>query len=69
MVEIFKTDVQKEHQANLLLSLLSQSYPAFSINFDLDDCDKILRVEGNDIMPNKIIQLLKSKGHECEVLV
>lgn len=68
MVEIFKTDVNKKEQANILLMLLSRDYPAFSMNFDLHDCDNILRVEGNDINPNKIIQLLRSKGHECEVL-
>lgn len=68
MVEVFKTDVQKQNQANILLTLLCRDYPAFRINFDLDDCDKILRIEGENVMPGEIIELLNSNGHECEIL-
>ncbi|TWR29784.1 hypothetical protein FPZ43_07975 [Mucilaginibacter pallidiroseus] len=67
-VAVFKTNVKRRAQADRLLSLLNQSNPGCRINFDLDDCDKILRVEGNTLCCNKLIQLLKFNGHACEVL-
>jgi hypothetical protein len=68
MVEVFKTDVTKKKQAKLLLSVLSQQFPFAIINFDLDDCDRILRIEGDDFCPLKTIELLKLNGHNCLVL-
>ncbi len=69
MVEVFKTDVQYEDQAAILLDFLSWHFPAFRINFDLDDCDRILRIEGKNVAPTKIIDLVSSRGHKCEVLI
>ncbi len=69
MVEVFKTNVQESTHANQLLAVLTTIYPASRINFDLDDCDKILRVKGEYIQVQKIIQLLEDKGYQCEVLV
>lgn len=69
MVEVFKTNVQEIHHAEILLKNLSEHFPSFKINFDLDDCDKILRVEGTNINPHEIIELIKSIGYECEVLL
>jgi len=45
MVEAFKTNVQKKAQSKMLLCILSEAFPSFKINFDLSDCDKVLRVE------------------------
>ena len=47
MVEVFKTNVQKKAQSKMLLCILSEAFPSFKINFDLSDCDKVLRVEGD----------------------
>lgn len=67
MVEIFKTDVQEIIHANELLLLLQHHFPASRINFDLTDCDRILRVEGDcDII--RIMQLVQQKGYSCSVL-
>ena len=68
MVEVFKTNVLKQKQAIFLLSALSENFPLHKINFDLNDCDKILRVEGKNISRQKIILLLKKNGYQCEVL-
>ena len=67
MVEVFKTNVQKQKEAKMILPVLSKSFPALRINFDLDDCDRILRVEGS-VNPEKVIKLLRSNGYECKVL-
>jgi hypothetical protein len=68
MVEVFKTDVKQQGQANMLLGVLSQQFPFIQINFDLEDCDNILRIEGSDFCTGSIIELLNTNGHQCLVL-
>lgn len=68
MVEVFKTNVQKKAQSKMLLCILSEAFPSFKINFDLSDCDKVLRVEGDDMEPSRIMILVKEYGFTCEVL-
>jgi hypothetical protein len=68
MVEVFKTNVQKKAQSKMLLSALTETFPLFKINFDLSDCDKVLRVEGDDIKALRIMILVKEYGFNCEVL-
>jgi hypothetical protein len=67
-VEVFKTNVQEKERSRLLIQKLVEQFPASKINFDLDDCDKILRVEGIDFCAQRIIELLKLNGHYCELL-
>jgi hypothetical protein len=68
MVEVFKTNVQQLELAAQLASALSEQFPFFKINFDLEDCDKILRIEGGQVCAETVIKLLSSQGFECEVL-
>ena len=68
MVEVFKTNVQKKTQSKKLLSILSEAFPSFKINFDLSDCDKVLRVEGDNMEASRIMILVKEHGFRCEVL-
>ena len=68
MVESFKTNVQKKAQSKMLLCILSEAFPSFKINFDLSDCDKVLRVEGEIMEPLRIMILVKEYGFECEIL-
>ena len=68
MVEVFKTNVQKKTQSKMLLSILSEAFPSFKINFDLSDCDKMLRVEGYHMESSSIMLLVKECGFRCEVL-
>lgn len=68
MVEIFKTDVFEEEKSISIVQKLLQYFPENKINFDLEDCDKILRVEGENILSGRIMELLKEEGHECEIL-
>ena len=68
MVESFKTNVQKKAQSKMLLCILSETFPSFKINFDLSDCDRVLRVEGDNMEPLRIMILVKEYGFECEIL-
>ena len=68
MVEVFKTNVQKKAQSKMLLSALSEEFPSIKINFDLSDCDKVLRVEGETMEAVRIMILLEKYGFTCEIL-
>ena len=68
MVEVFKTNVQHRELAEQLVSILRDRLAFSRINFDLEDCDKILRVEGNLICPETVIEIMSNHGLECEVL-
>ncbi len=68
MVEVFKTNVYKVEMAEQLVSTLRVHFPFSKINFDLDDCDKILRIEDKDVCAKAIIELMNRRGFECEVL-
>jgi hypothetical protein len=64
-VEVFKTDVQEEVVANKITSILLDYFPGSRINFDLKDCDNILRLKGNNFLPEKIISIVNENGFNC----
>lgn len=68
MIEVFKTNVEKVQQASILIDELSLHFPGSKINFDLDDCDKILRIEGINFLAEKVMLLLKENGFKCRLL-
>ncbi len=68
IVEVFKTNVEEVELSEHLIQQLAAQFPESIINFDMDDCDKILRVEATSVMPEKIIEILNSNGYSCEVL-
>jgi hypothetical protein len=68
MIEVFKTNVQKKSQSKMLRSILSDTFPSSKISFDLEDCDRVLRVEGNNIEGFTIMMVLKENGFTCEPL-
>jgi len=68
MIEVFKTNVQEFSEAQKLVALLLRHFPNSKINFDLDDCDKVLRVEGHNLRIEKVMTLVTEKGFLCKVL-
>jgi hypothetical protein len=68
MIEVFKTNVEGTNDAGNIVQLLLQHFPGSRINFDLQDCDKILRVEGKDFSADKVMVLLKENGFHCAIL-
>jgi len=69
MIEVFKTNVEKAEQSRLLIGQMITYMPNGKINFDLEDCDKILRVEAESISHKTIIELLNKNGFKAEVLI
>jgi hypothetical protein len=68
MVEVFKTNIFNDAEAQELAFIISDKFPGISINFDLEDCDKILRVEGHQFNSHQIIDLVTRQGYSCAVL-
>ena len=70
MIEIFKTNVIFENEAKRLISVLNSHLAKHRINFDLEDCDKILRVENRNgsIETSLIENILCKEGYFCEVI-
>ncbi len=71
MVEVFKTSVQDPVQAKNIKQLLLKQNPLLEINFDLEDCDKILRIKNKKeaIDISSILKTLNETGIYIEVLV
>lgn len=70
MVWIFKTSVESNKDIQNLKPILDQALlPEALWNFDLEDCDNILRIEAEDIQPKHIESLLNEAGYSCEELV
>jgi len=69
MIEVFKTNVQWQKDAQQIVTNLSEQLKNTKINFDMEDCDKILRIEGTDKYKNShIIKYLTQLGFLCEIL-
>lgn len=68
MIEVLKTNVRSKVSAGKLISILSQNYPNALINFDLQDCDRILRIEGENFLSEAIIRILEENGFLCKIL-
>lgn len=65
IVEVFKTNVQKEADKNYIIAVIQTQFPDYKINFDLEDCDKILRIEGVDLQCDNIIDYVNCLGYTC----
>ncbi len=70
MIEIFKTNVCDPDQAAMLLNKIDHCYGGYIANFDLEDCDKILRVSCDDgsVESKGIIDMMREAGYRAEVL-
>ena len=70
MIEIFKTNVPDSHQAKLLLDGIHHAFPGYKANFDLEDCDRILRIQSTAEIVDTclLIAFLKERGVCAEVL-
>jgi len=68
VVHVFKTNVQAREHAEMLCDLIQNDITVQRANFDLEDCDKIFRVESAAHINHKIIALLRLYGFVCEEL-
>jgi len=67
MVLVFKTTIfpQLEFHVKAILDSFKQ---ILTVDFDFEDCDKILRIEASEDLTSDIELLLNSKGFYCKGL-
>jgi len=68
MVEVFATNVGNPADAQRVVTMLSWHFPALLANFDLEDCDRILRLEGQSIDTSAICKAMEGLGFLCKTL-
>ena len=70
MIEVFKTNVRDRDHANMLIDQIHKTFVDYKANFDLEDCDNILRVKCTTgiIQSSFLINFLKGFGFNAEIL-
>jgi hypothetical protein len=70
MIEIFRTNVIDPKQAKFLKDQIMNRFDHYEASFDLEDCDRILRIKTSDghIIPDLIIRLFDEFGFMAQLL-
>jgi hypothetical protein len=68
MIYVFKTSVKTKLQVNNLKPQIEKILPKEKWNFDLEDCDKILRIDSEEYIVSELINVLKVHDVNCEEL-
>lgn len=70
MTEVFKTNIAKQNQAQIIINLIERTFTGYSATFDLEDCDKVLCVRSvtTEVCASSLIRLIKDFGYQAEVM-
>jgi hypothetical protein len=68
MIEAFKTNIDCGEQALHIIKELKITFTNLEISVDLDDCDKVLRIEGDKFNPAKVISILTEVNVDCYIM-
>ena len=70
MVEVFKTNVVNPEHAKMLREQIKLNYSEYEVNFDLEDCDRILRIKSlrGTVQTDLIIKLMNEFGFAAQIL-
>ncbi len=67
-VLVFKTTVRDKTDISKLQPYIDDVVKDGKWNFDLEDSDKIFRVETDDNLNNSLVFLFNANGYSCEEL-
>jgi hypothetical protein len=62
---VFVTNVADKMAVSKVKPLLTAVPAIMDWSFDLDDCDRVLRIVANDLNPRKVESLLQTTGFDC----
>jgi hypothetical protein len=69
MIEVFKTNINCPDKAKQLVEAIHKTFAGYKANFDLEDCDRVLRIVSIDeSIATYFIAWLNNKGCCAEVL-
>ncbi len=67
-VLILKTNIRYQKQVKVVAPLLDNRQSIARWNIDLNDVDKVLRIESKDIQLTEVVKLIHAAGFQCEEL-
>lgn len=69
-IEVFRTNVNHPHEAEILLQKLREAFNHCEPSFDLEDCDRVLRLADRTgkTTSAQVIGLLAAHGFKAEVM-
>ncbi|MFT6441164.1 MAG: hypothetical protein ACJASM_000699 [Salibacteraceae bacterium] len=68
-VIVLKTDIQSEQMLRLLFPIFDNHTAIHKWSVDLEDCDKVLRIESHpELCQMELLALIKAKGFNAEEL-
>jgi len=69
-IEVFKTNVLNKNAAKVILEEIGMHQPEYKCNFDLEDCDKVLRIENTSGRVNAklIFEILEKNNYQGAIL-
>ena len=67
MIAILKTNITTERK-DTILSYLMEMFPNSMCTVDLEDHDKVLRVKGDGVNLESVMQVVRYFGCQCEEL-
>ena len=65
---VFKTNISCKEELKKIGSILSEEKNITRWTVDLEDVDKVLRIECEHIYPLSVIKILRGAGFTCEEL-
>jgi len=65
---IFKTNISTQKDFMVVKTALEKSFEIKRSTIDLDDCDKVLRIETTQSKPENISNEVKKLHYSCEEL-
>lgn len=69
-IEVFKTNVIDVGEAGRIIEVIQGEFKLYKANFDLQDCDRILRVESTNgpVKTHSLVELIEEMGYKAETL-
>lgn len=68
-IKVYKTDVEDLASAQKILDEIRRIYPDSDASFDIEDCDRVLRVENSTgVDTASVKKILLNCGHNIETL-
>ena len=66
-IEVFATNIQNELEGASIMKELHVEYPDLKVDVDLEDIDRVLRIEGYFNL-DIVMKIITSKKHTCEIM-
>ncbi|CAN5316023.1 hypothetical protein BH10BAC4_BH10BAC4_18610 [soil metagenome] len=65
---VFKTNILTHGDVEKIAPILSDQFRILKWTVDLNDIDKVLRIESQLLGPREIIEMILQAGYQCEEL-